>query len=67
MATTADIYRAAKLLVQAYGEMAPIGAILRADHLQNAGDRIGSALWRQVARAADDLLEPTRPEGVALH
>jgi hypothetical protein len=67
MATSAEIYRTAGLLVQVYGEMAPIGATLRADHLHNAGDRLGSAVWRRIAKAADDLLKPTRPDGVAIH
>jgi hypothetical protein len=62
-----EIYRTARLLVEEYGEMAPVGAALRADHLEQTGDKRGSALWLRIVKAAEDLLTRERPEGATLH
>ncbi len=67
MTSHSEIYRTARLLVEEYGEMAPAGAALRADHLEQAGDTHGSALWLCIVKAAEDLLTRERPEGVPLH
>ena len=66
---TADpsIYRTANLLVRKYGEMAPVGAILKADSLLEAGDMAGRTLWMKVAKAAEELLSDERPGDATVH
>lgn len=60
-----DVYRVANLLVSEYGEMARIGAILRADVLRDRGDHKGRARWLRVARAVEELISDT-PQGDAI-
>ncbi len=67
MATESEILKTANLLVDTYGEMAPAGAKIRADHLLVAGDKKGRAVWLRVARAAERLLEEDRPETAIVH
>lgn len=43
----ADIYRAAKLLIDKHGAEATIHAALRADELLEAGDMDGYAVWKR--------------------
>ena len=62
-----DILRTAGLLVETYGEMAPAGAHIRADQLQDKGDMEGSVNWQRIARAAADLLSDDRPANLSLH
>ena len=66
---TADpsIYRTANLLVRKYGEMAPVGAIIKADPLVKAGDLAGRALWMKVAKVAEALLSDERPGEATVH
>lgn len=63
----AEIIRTARLLIEEYGDMAPMGAIIRADHLSERGDASGHAVWRRIARVAEDLLAEQRPEDSQLH
>lgn len=67
MATKSEIYRTASLLIREYGEMAPIGANIRADQLRDAGDEKGSRVWRRVAAATEEILTETRPADTAVH
>lgn len=67
MATKSDIYRTANLLITEYGEMAPIGANIRADRLRDAGDERGYRVWRRIAIATEDLLAEGRPDDAAVH
>lgn len=67
MATKSDIYRTASLLIREYGEMAPIGANVRADQLRDAGDEKGYRVWRRIAMASEDILAETRPADTAVH
>ena len=60
MATQSEILRTASLLVNQYGEMAAVGANIRADHLYARGDHRGHAVWLRIAEAADDLLSDHR-------
>ena len=50
-----DIYRSANLLVKQHGEDAPIHAAMRADAMLEAGDRDGSAMWKRILRAVEEL------------
>lgn len=67
MPENADIFRTATLLIEEYGEMAPMGAVIRADHLSARGDAVGHATWLEIARIAEGLLAEEKPETVALH
>jgi hypothetical protein len=55
MIDDADIFRAAKLLIEQHGDDADIRAAERADELLDEGDTEGSALWRRVLEAIDEL------------
>lgn len=67
MATDSEVLKTANLLVNTYGEMAPAGAKIRADHLQDAGDSKGRAVWLRIARAAERLLADDLPKNATLH
>lgn len=67
MATDADIYRAASLLVQEFGEMAPIGAQVKADLMADRGDRAARSVWLRVERAARELLSDSAPRNALLN
>jgi len=57
MATVSDIYRTAHLLIDTYGEMAPVGASIKADQCQMAGDETGRTVWLRIADAVDELMD----------
>jgi len=67
MATDSEVLKTANLLVDTYGEMAPAGAKIRADHLRDAGDSKGRAVWLRIARAAERLLDENLPKDAILH
>ena len=67
MATDSEVLKTANLLIDNYGEMAPAGAKIRADHLQVAGDTQGYAIWLRIARAAELLLNDERPKDTIVH
>jgi len=67
MATDADVYRAASLLVKEFGEMAPIGAQVKADQMADRGDRAACSVWLRVERAARDLLSDRAPRNTLLN
>lgn len=67
MGTQSEIFRAANLLVEQYGDMAPIGACIRADQLLDRGDSDGRQVWLRIARAAEDLLSQEAPDNAVLH
>ena len=46
-----DIYRAAKILVDLYGDDAGIRAALRCDHFFEGGDLEGSKVWKRIVDA----------------
>lgn len=67
MATDSEIYRAANLLIQEFGEMAPIGAQVKADQMQDRGDRAARSVWLRVARATQELLSDSSPDTAVLN
>ncbi|HBC08069.1 MAG TPA: hypothetical protein DC046_10885 [Rhodospirillaceae bacterium] len=67
MATDSEIYRAANLLIQEFGEMAPIGAQVKADQMQDRGDRAARSVWLRVARATQELLSDSSPDAAVLN
>ena len=54
-------------LIKRYGEDAPIQATMRADKLLDEGDMEGSALWRQILAAIEELLRQEPGEGEGVH
>jgi hypothetical protein len=56
----ADIWRAARLLVDRLGADAHAHAADRARELLEIGDRAGHALWTEIIRALDRLLPPVK-------
>ena len=50
-----DIYRSAQVLVERYGEDAPIHAAMRADAMLDKGDLDGYAVWKWILRAVGEL------------
>ena len=62
-----SIYRAANLLVEHYGERAPMGAAIKADSLRKEGKLEASAQWMRVAKLAEELLSDDIPAGTVIH
>jgi hypothetical protein len=50
-----DVFRAAKLLIDQHGEDAALQAAQRADELPEEGDGDGSAVWRRILAAVEEL------------
>jgi len=67
MALESEIYRTANLLIEEFGEMAAMGAFIKADELNKAGDQRGRAVWLRVARAVNELLSDRPPTGSTMH
>jgi hypothetical protein len=61
-----DIFRAAKLLIDQKGEEAAAFAAGHADLLLEEGDLEGSAVWRRIRTAIEELLRGPR-EGEAVN
>ena len=67
MSIQPKILRTASLLVDVYGEMAAVGAFIRADQLSAQGDTLGCERWLRVARATEGLLSQSRPLNTTVH
>jgi hypothetical protein len=50
-----DIYRAANILIERYGDNAVIEAAKRLDTMLERGDLAGRDVWRRIRQAIDDL------------
>jgi hypothetical protein len=50
-----DIFRAAKLLIDQYGQAADSRAIERVPQLLNHGDTEGALIWRRIVAAIEEL------------
>ena len=64
MVSDLDILRSAKLLIDQHGEDATIHAAMQADRLLDQGAMEGSATWRRIMKAIEELqrTEPTPGE-----
>jgi hypothetical protein len=62
-----DIWRAANMMIELYGEDATLRAAVRADALLGQGDTEGFFLWKRIARAIDDLSQRERRLGERKH
>lgn len=67
MATSTDIYRTANLLIETYGEMAAVGAAIKADECLRKGNATGRAVWLRIVRAVEELTEDQPPAGVTIN
>jgi len=67
MATEAEFFRTANLLIREYGEMAPPAAFIRADQLFEKGDLSGRRIWLKIGKIAEDLLSENRPKNISMH
>ena len=50
-----DIYRSAQVLIKQHGPDAPVHAAMRADAMLEKGDLGGSAVWKRILRAVEEL------------
>ena len=62
MAEDADLWRAARLLVDRYGDRAGAEAIALADRMREIGDEEGIVVWRRIRQYVYEL-QRTRPKG----
>ncbi len=65
MADDTDLWRAASLLVDRYGDRAVAEAITRADNMETIGDKEGTVVWRRIRQYVREI-QRTRPKG-AVH
>jgi hypothetical protein len=65
-APSLDDYRAAKIVMDQFGEEAEQRALSHVDHLSDAGDHEGVARWMKVLAAIQEL-RWTAPAGSAVH
>jgi len=50
-----DSYRAAKILIDRYGDGAKTEASLRLQDLLEAGDRVGALAWAEIVYAVEEM------------
>ncbi len=67
MTSELDIYRSAAVLIQQYGEEAPLEAGMRADSMLAKGDVEGQWTWLRIVRAIEELQKTTTAEGEVFH
>ena len=65
MADDTDLWLAARLLVDRYGDRAGAEAITRADKMREIGDEEGIVVWRRILHYVREL-QTTKPKG-AVH
>jgi hypothetical protein len=63
MIETAEILRAADLLMKQYGTEAPLIAARRSDDLRDAGDAEGSEFWWRILEAVAEVWRTTPANG----
>ena len=62
-----DIWRAANMMIELYGNDATIRAAMRADALLEQGDTDGFFVWKRIVRAIDELSQTHRRPGEQEH
>ena len=67
MITEFDAYSAATTIIRQYGENARLHATKRADAMREAGDPDGSAMWKRILRAIEELQGAGPKSGEAVH
>ncbi len=63
MITDLEIFRAANQLVKRYGEDAEFEAAMRVDAMLEAGDPEGTAVWKRILEAIDELQRDKPDQG----
>ena len=63
MTSDFDIYRSASVIIERYGEDAPIHAAMRADAMLESGDLEGSAASKRLLRVVEDIQRKTPKVG----
>lgn len=61
-----DILRAAKVVIDQYGEDAVVHAAVKADQFLERGDVVAASMWKLIIKAIEDL-EQMGPEGETVH
>ncbi len=67
MTSDLDIYRSAKLLIDQQGEDAATHAAMQADRLLEEGAMEGSATWRRIMKAIEELQRTEPAPGERAH
>jgi len=67
MTSDLDIYRTASVLIREHGDEADLVAAQRADSFLEAGDMAGSAVWRRVLKAINEIRREKRYEGESVN
>ena len=62
-----DVYRSAHALIQQHGEAAAVEAAMKADAMLDEGDLDGSAVWRRIVAAINELTSTRPRDGDAVH
>jgi hypothetical protein len=62
-----DIYRTASVLIREHGDEADLVAAQRADEFLEKGDMDGSAVWRRVLKAINEIRREEPHEGEAVN
>ena len=62
-----DVWRAANMMMELYGDAATINAAMRADALLDQGDTEGFFIWKRIARAIDHLSQVARADHESIH
>lgn len=67
MTSDLDIDRTAAVLIREHGDEADLVAAQRADSFLEAGDMLGSTVWRRVRRAIKEIWREEPREGEAVN
>ena len=67
MAPDSEIYRAANLLMDEFGHMAPEYAAMCAEGSLSSGDVDGREVWLQILEVVEDFMSEAVPENTVFH
>jgi hypothetical protein len=62
-----DLWRAANVMIQSYGDGAVIEAAMRADEFLDQGNLDGQRLWVRIMRTIEELQRKRPRDGEAVH
>ncbi len=62
-----NIYRAANVIIEQYGQDAPIEAAMRTDAMLDKGDLDAYAVWKRILRAIKELQGTVPKSGETMH
>jgi hypothetical protein len=67
MTVDAEIYRAANMLIQQYGEKATTRAAIQVDEYRAKRDTASQEVWEQILEAVREILSQEIPADAKLH